>query len=271
MAEGWIALHRRITEHWVWQKKPFSYGQAWADILLECNHDERKAVIKGALITCYRGQSINSLKTWAKRWGWTVAATRHFLGLLESDKMIVTKSERVTTRLSVCKYESYQGKQHAEQTQSNRRAIAEQTQSNTNNNDNNETMKQEREAPKKPKVKPEPSETDKRLSRSLYEAIKKIDPQYFTNGVLKALPKWPDVFRKIREVDGRDVKDIETIIAGLERDEFWSKNLRSPEALRGMTKSSGADKFQKVLSDVKESTSDKSKQAKQSTSDYIPR
>lgn len=138
MAEGWIMLHRKLTEHWVWQKKPFSYGQAWADILLECNHDERKTVIKGTLVTCQRGQSINSLKTWAKRWGWTIAATRHFLTLLENDKMIDTKSERVTTRLSVCKYETYQSKQHAEQSQNNRKAIAKQSQSNTNNNVNNE-------------------------------------------------------------------------------------------------------------------------------------
>lgn len=157
MAEGWIALHRRITEHWLWKEKPFSKGQAWIDILLECNHAERKTLIKGVLLKCSRGESINSLKTWAARWGWTVAATRHFLFLLEQDEMIQTKNERVTTRLSVCNYESYQDKQHAEQTQSKRRANAEQTQSNTNNNDNNDnkgTREQEEESAEAPPLAP---------------------------------------------------------------------------------------------------------------------
>lgn len=161
MAEGWIMLHRKVTDHWVWQKKPFSYGQAWTDILLECNHDERKTLIKGVLITCSRGQSINSLKTWAKRWGWTVAATRHFLTLLENDDMIQTKSERVTTRLSVCNYETYQAKQHAESTQNNRKTNAEQSQSNTNNNDNNETMEEEIHTPE---PRPEPKLKAKKIS-----------------------------------------------------------------------------------------------------------
>jgi len=31
---GWISLHRRIQEHWIWQDKPFSKGQAWIEMMI---------------------------------------------------------------------------------------------------------------------------------------------------------------------------------------------------------------------------------------------
>jgi|GEM_PF-646247 len=140
--QGWITLHRRIMHHWVWQEKPFSYGQAWTDILLECNHAERKQLIKKKLITTSRGQSSNSLRTWAERWGWSVSATRHFFDLLKSDKMISMENMHVTTRLSVLNYDTYQLEQHAEGTQSESEKagtrISQGFHEDTNNNDNNE-------------------------------------------------------------------------------------------------------------------------------------
>ena len=122
---GWISIHRKLGSHWLWEAKPFSYGQAWIDILLECNHRKRKQLIKGQLIETDRGQSSNSLKTWANRFGWSISATRHFLDLLVKDGMIRTDSARVTTLLMVCNYDSYQHQQHAEGSQEDRREIAE--------------------------------------------------------------------------------------------------------------------------------------------------
>ena len=113
---GWISIHRKITGNWIWEGKPFSYGQAWIDILLECNHSERKHLIKKKLITTKRGQSSNSLQTWANRWGWSVSATRHFLDLLKIDGMCDTHNAQVTTVLTVCNYDTYQNKPHAQGT-----------------------------------------------------------------------------------------------------------------------------------------------------------
>ena len=113
---GWISIHRKITGNWIWEGKPFSYGQAWIDILLECNHSERKHLIKKKLITTKRGQSSNSLQTWANRWGWSVSATRHFLDLLKIDGMCDTHNAQVTTVLTICNYDTYQNKPHAQGT-----------------------------------------------------------------------------------------------------------------------------------------------------------
>ena len=91
------------------------------------------------MLNVERGESVNSLDTWARKFGknWTKSKVRRFFDLLEKDSMIVTKSETVTTRLSVCKYDSYQGKRNADETQVERKRNADETQVTPNNNDNN--------------------------------------------------------------------------------------------------------------------------------------
>mgnify|MGYP003967531351 FL=1 len=134
---GWISIHRKTMSHWIWGYKPFSYGQAWLDILMECNHAEKKQLIKGQLVSTKRGQSSNSIKTWATRFGWSVSATRHFLGLLVKDEMLRLDNIRITTILTVCNYNTYQGGTIAEDSQKDLRPISDQSQTNTNNNINN--------------------------------------------------------------------------------------------------------------------------------------
>jgi len=131
---GWITLHRKIKDHWLWESKPFSYGQAWIDILLECNHAESKQLIKGQLITTKRGQSSNAKRTWARRFGWGISATRHFLEMLEKDEMISTHNAHVTTVLTVLNYDSYQTKAIPKESQKDSRKISEGFQEDTNNN-----------------------------------------------------------------------------------------------------------------------------------------
>lgn len=134
---GWISIHRKIAGHWVWEGKPFSYGQAWIDILLECNHGTRKQLIKNRLITTNRGQSSNSVKTWAGRFGWNYDATRHFIELLKSDNMVTTESAGVTTILTVCNYDTYQDGSQSKAKQKPIETQTEPKQNPTNNNDNN--------------------------------------------------------------------------------------------------------------------------------------
>jgi len=135
---GWISIHRKITRNWIWEGKPFSYGQAWIDILLECNHAERKQLIKKKLVKTTRGQSSNSRQTWATRWGWSKSAVDHFLKLLELDGMIQTENIHVTTRLTVLNYDTYQRQTNAGDTAEEPQGIPhEDRRAYTNNNVNN--------------------------------------------------------------------------------------------------------------------------------------
>ena len=125
---GWIKLHRSIQEHWLYtEKRKFSKFEAWNDILLTVNFTEGKTIIKGKLIQIKRGESILSLDSWAKRWGWDKSAVRRFLNTLQKDNMIELKNETITTRLIVCKYDTYQDMRNGDETQMKRRRNADET------------------------------------------------------------------------------------------------------------------------------------------------
>lgn len=123
MAEGWIKLHRRIKDHWIW-KNP-KYFHAWIDILMTVNYEDKKVFIYGELIDCSRGQSLLSLNSWADEFGnhWTIKQVRTFFDLLQKDSMILREGLSKTTRITVCNYDSYQdegqtkGKQKANKRQ----------------------------------------------------------------------------------------------------------------------------------------------------------
>lgn len=127
--QGWISLHRKIRDHWIW-KDPVKL-KWWIDILMEVNHSDNMANLGNQLIECKRGQSVMSLSSWAKRWGVTKDKARNFFVLLERDNMITRENVVKSTRITVCNYNSYQDVSHASQTQAKRKL-------NTNNNDNNE-------------------------------------------------------------------------------------------------------------------------------------
>ena len=56
MSVGWIKLDRQICDHWLWKDQPFSYGQAWVDLLLNANHKPAKILIKNKLVEAKQPQ-----------------------------------------------------------------------------------------------------------------------------------------------------------------------------------------------------------------------
>jgi hypothetical protein len=134
--KGFISLFRSIRKHWIWQDA--EKLKWWIDILLEVNHKPKKVLIGSKLIDCNRGQSINSLLTWAKRWRTNVSAVRRFLHLLESDSMIRIENVSKTTRITVCKYESYQDWRNDSETKMKGLRNDDETEVKTNNNANND-------------------------------------------------------------------------------------------------------------------------------------
>jgi hypothetical protein len=124
---GWIKLHRDIAGHWIWKSE--RRLKWWIDLLLTVNHEPSKVLIKGQLIECGRGQSVMSLESWAQRWGVTKKAVRDFFLLLEKDQMLYTENLQVTTRITICKYEDYQGEVNGQIKKSKRTGNAEETDS----------------------------------------------------------------------------------------------------------------------------------------------
>ena len=122
---SWIKLFRDINKHWIWQNS--DYLKWWLDILLEVNHAPAKVVINNKIYDCNRGEKLYSLDTWANRWGTNKSKVRRFLQLLQNDSMIVLKSETQTTRLTVCKYDTYQDMRNGDETHLKRKRNGDET------------------------------------------------------------------------------------------------------------------------------------------------
>lgn len=105
---GWVLMHRSIRDSWIWNKKPFSIGQAWMDMILDVNHDVGKFYLNGKLKTVKRGQKWTSIRTLAERWGWRNGSVLDFLNALEEDGMIKRESSGSGTLITLVNYGKYQ-------------------------------------------------------------------------------------------------------------------------------------------------------------------
>lgn len=126
---GWIKINKEINSHWIW-KDPIKF-QWWIDILLTVNYSDTKVPIGFKVFECKRGETLLSLLSWSKRWGVSKSVVNNFFRMLENDNMIETVNETVTTRLIVCKYDSYQQSENGYETQKKRKQNAKETQHNT--------------------------------------------------------------------------------------------------------------------------------------------
>lgn len=110
--KGWICLHRSIQDSWLWENKKdecFSNGQAWIDMILLANHEEKKIRLNGDIVTIERGQFHTSVVKLADRWNWSRNRVNRFLKLLEKDDMIEAKGEAgCGTRITLINYGKFQ-------------------------------------------------------------------------------------------------------------------------------------------------------------------
>lgn len=116
---GWIKIHRKIQNHWLWSNP--EYFQWWIDILMQCNFEPKKILIKNVLLECNRGECLYSYSTWALRWKCSKSKAVRFLQMLQKDNMVCLKNETVTIRLTVCNYDSYQDERNGSETEVKRK------------------------------------------------------------------------------------------------------------------------------------------------------
>lgn len=141
--KGWISIHRELQDNWLWKDKPFSFGQAWIDLLLLANHEDTKIPYKGEIIVCEKGTVNYSINSLAKRWGWDRKKVRKFLLLLESDEMVITNATTHRTTITIVNYSKYQDCGTTKRTTVYPTTPQQEGQPlPTNNNDNNENNKE---------------------------------------------------------------------------------------------------------------------------------
>lgn len=106
--QGWVSIHRSIQSHWLWEDKPFSRGQAWIDLILLANHQDRTVFFDGKPEKVPAGSFLTSISKLMDRWGWGKNKTLGFLKLLESEGMIRRVSNSRRTTITLVNYWDYQ-------------------------------------------------------------------------------------------------------------------------------------------------------------------
>ena len=152
---NFIPISRELFDHALWHKdKKKHWITAWLFLISEARFQNSKVIDKGVIVHVKRGQLYNSLRFYAKAFGWSTKQVTSFLNYLESDGMIKKETVKETgqTLITLCNYAVHNGtgciiggdeetpKKHqrnAKETPKKRRGNAEETKSNNYNKDNN--------------------------------------------------------------------------------------------------------------------------------------
>jgi hypothetical protein len=126
--EGWIKLHRKITE-WEWYTTPNMF-QLFLHLLLTVNYEDDRW--EG--MTIKRGQRIFGYRKLSQETGISIQSIRTCLKRLKSTQEVTIKSTRKYSLITICKYEEYQINEKECNTQTN-------TQTNTQLTHNQHNLK----------------------------------------------------------------------------------------------------------------------------------
>ena len=109
---GYITLHRKFFDHAFWkERREFSKAEAWIDLIEQARWKDSttSTMINGEIIRWGRGQLIASIRFLQQRWNWKSTKKVHrFVQLLSENDMIRLEKETATTRITICKYDTYQ-------------------------------------------------------------------------------------------------------------------------------------------------------------------
>ncbi|GAB7221355.1 hypothetical protein VoSk93_05660 [Vibrio owensii] len=105
---GWIKVHRKVMNHWLWGRKPFDEFHAWTHLLMLAAHNETNFEYRGSIYPLKRGEFYVSQQQLGREWDWNIKKVRRFIKALVDDAMITTDSGQVLTKITVCNYEYYQ-------------------------------------------------------------------------------------------------------------------------------------------------------------------
>ena len=112
---GWIKLHRRIQEHWLFSFSEPDKALAFIDIVLSASFVDNTAMIKGRTYQVRRGQFLVSQTTLQKRWKWSQNKVSRFLNLLKNERMIDVFTDERTSIITVCNYTEYQSDERTDE------------------------------------------------------------------------------------------------------------------------------------------------------------
>ena len=106
MAKGWIKLHRQLIDHWAFEDPVIL--KTWIYLLLKVNHEDKKILLGGDLVTVKTGQTITSIRQLAAIIGCSRRKMSNILKMFEKDGMITTQTIKNGTALALINYGRFQ-------------------------------------------------------------------------------------------------------------------------------------------------------------------
>ena len=138
MKNGWIAVHRKILDNPILNRsRKFSNFEAWMYLLLKSNHKDNKVLLGNVLVNVKKGEMITSLNKLSSRFKWSNTKLRAFLKLIESEQMIVVKSDTQKTQITICNYDKLQINENNKKISKTHQKHIKNTQTTMYNNVNN--------------------------------------------------------------------------------------------------------------------------------------
>jgi len=123
--EGWVRLHRKISDNPLWKCEPFTRGQAWVDLFLLASFQKTFFYVRGIKINLDRGQLAWSETKLSERWQWSRTKLRKFLKELEKEQQIIQQKGNVIQVITIVNYEEYQKKEQQSGQQKDNRKTTE--------------------------------------------------------------------------------------------------------------------------------------------------
>lgn len=113
---GWLKLHRKILDCWIWNTgEPYDRRSAWVELLLLANYAENKILFNGQFITIPAGSFITSEAKLATRWGWSRKKVDGYLTALARANSIALVKSKKCTMISIVNWEKYQAARATEE------------------------------------------------------------------------------------------------------------------------------------------------------------
>ena len=213
MDKGWIRLHRKVRDCWLWDEKPFDRARAWVELLLVANHKDKKTSIGGTPIVIQRGQYLTSILKLSDRFGWSRNKTKRFLAVLEAEDMITTERTNQWTIVTIVNYGIYNDKDDDDEPTEGHQKDTEKT-SEEQRKDNGRTTTKELKNDKNDEECKECKESNKLDSKESNRPTSQSDEAH------------SDIRKLWNTLSEYGVKPIKKIVPGTQRDTFLKARLR---------------------------------------------
>ncbi|EAC6335222.1 hypothetical protein EKE24_12510 [Listeria monocytogenes] len=230
--DGYIALHRKIIDSWIWQDPEFY--RLWSYCLIKASFKEREIFLGQQIVKLNPGQFVigrekleEAMNVGLKNKRTAVTWWRR-LQKLEKAQMLNIKSYNKFSVVTIENWGFYQGndienEQQNEQ-QTNNKCTTDVQQTITNNKDNKEKKDNKDNNKRQNKF----DEVHLSLANLLFEMIKSNNPEEKNPDI----EKWAHDIRIMIEQDKREPEKVKNAIIWSQKNDFWCSVIKSPKSLR---------------------------------------